>query len=299
MPKSFKDITFTIQGKNFACRWWNAEVKNAAPIIALHGWLDNLNSFNELAPLLGHPVLAVDMAGHGHSDHRSRDASYHIWDDVREVLLLADAMQLEQFILLGHSRGGIIAAMTAAITASIAPGRVQQLVLVEGFWPQTMQEADAPQQLGNFVRCWLEHLPRLGGSGGMETRGREDIDIMVQARIRSGFAITDQAARLLVERNVVSREGLFYWRTDPRLVMPSPLMLTDNEARAFLEAIRCPALLIIARDGLGKSKDYLEPRLASCKHFNVMIQDGGHHLHLEAQAGKVAEAIQHFLATTR
>ena len=41
-----------------------------APILALHGWLDNAASFVRLAPLLADAdVVAIDLPGHGYSDH--------------------------------------------------------------------------------------------------------------------------------------------------------------------------------------------------------------------------------------
>ena len=41
-------------------------------ILLIHGWLDNSNSFNILAPKLadnGYEATAIDILGHGHSDH--------------------------------------------------------------------------------------------------------------------------------------------------------------------------------------------------------------------------------------
>jgi pimeloyl-ACP methyl ester carboxylesterase len=51
--------------------------QDGIPVIALHGWLDNANSFARLAPKLeGLRILALDMAGHGHSDHRPPGSAY-------------------------------------------------------------------------------------------------------------------------------------------------------------------------------------------------------------------------------
>ena len=51
--------------------------EDGVPVIALHGWLDNANSFARLAPkLTGLRIVALDLAGHGHSAHRPPGASY-------------------------------------------------------------------------------------------------------------------------------------------------------------------------------------------------------------------------------
>ena len=50
-------------------------------VLALHGWLDNANSFQPMAPLLGQlDLVALDLPGHGHSDHRHSTARYHFVD---------------------------------------------------------------------------------------------------------------------------------------------------------------------------------------------------------------------------
>ena len=56
------------------------------PVIALHGWLDNAASFAPLAARLeGVRLIALDLAGHGLSDHPSPDNTYHISTDVAAV----------------------------------------------------------------------------------------------------------------------------------------------------------------------------------------------------------------------
>ena len=55
--------------------------EDGLPVIALHGWLDNANSFARLAPKLdGLRIIALDMAGHGHSGHRPPGAGYAMGD---------------------------------------------------------------------------------------------------------------------------------------------------------------------------------------------------------------------------
>ena len=280
--KEPRAISFQVQGKQFAAELWGEDGQQ--PVIALHGWLDNCHSFRPLAAQLDNiQLLAIDMAGHGHSERRSADASYHIWDDVREVLLIASEMGWEKFVLMGHSRGAIIAAMIAAI----APERISRLVLIEGALPLTIDAQDAPRQLARFVQRYLSF-------DGVE-KGYRDKGKMVAARQRAGFGLGDEAAALIAERNMEYRDGYYYWLTDPRLTMPSPMMLTAAEAEAFIAAICCPTLLLLGRDGLGKNGDFLPPKVTSNSAISVMILDGGHHLHMENAVVAVGKSVNTFL----
>lgn len=96
MQETPREFRIEIQGRVFAGECWGSTQDE--PVIALHGWLDNCHSFRPLASRLKNiQLLALDMAGHGHSEHRSADASYHIWDDVREILLIAREMGWRNF----------------------------------------------------------------------------------------------------------------------------------------------------------------------------------------------------------
>ena len=86
--------------------------------MALHGWLDNALSFSVVAPkLAGYRVIALDLSGQGFSDHRSPDATYHIWDDIPQLLSVADQLGFEKLAVAGHSRGAAIAVLLALCTA--------------------------------------------------------------------------------------------------------------------------------------------------------------------------------------
>lgn len=275
-------VSFYVQGKRFAGECYGDPSR--PPVIALHGWLDNCRSFFRLAPLLSDSyVLALDMAGHGFTEHRSADASYHIWDDVREVLLIADHFGWRQFSLLGHSRGAIIAVMIAAI----APERIKKLALIDGFWPQVMKDDEAPSQLGSFVHRILYEK--------RHDRIYPDREAMVEMRCKSGFGMSREAARVIIDRNTEAVEGGYRWVTDHRLMLPSPFMLTEAEALAFLSAIRSPGLLVLANNGMGKNLDYLKPRYEAIAGLGMITLQGGHHLHMEGAETGLAHAINDFL----
>ena len=118
---------------------------------------------------------------------------------------------------------------------------------------------------------------------------------MIAGRRRGGFEISESAAAQIVERNTEHRDGYFYWRTDVRLTMPSPMMLTLAEADSFINSIQCPTLLLMASQGLGKKMDFLGPKIAANPSISVMILEGGHHLHMEDARDTVAQAINAFL----
>ena len=83
------------------------------PVIALHGWLDNANSFDQMLRSTMVHVIGVDMAGHSQSGGHSADSGYDIWQDVADVLAISEQMGWDRFALLGHSRGAIMSALFA------------------------------------------------------------------------------------------------------------------------------------------------------------------------------------------
>jgi pimeloyl-ACP methyl ester carboxylesterase len=257
---------------------------DAPPVIALHGWLDNANTFARVLPRLqGLRVLALDLAGHGLSGHRAAGSLYPHWEYARDVLQVAVQLGWERFSLLGHSMGAIIAGQMAAAL----PERVERLVLVEGLVPPDGPPTDPAERLGQALR---EQLSQDGRRKPLYADQGEAI----HARSHSRLAVSESAARLLVERGLVAVDGGFTWRSDHRLTLTTPLRLEPAAALNMVRQVKCPGLLVVAEQGLlAKRSDLLE-RLP----FEQVRLPGRHHLHLDDDrgAGLVAACINRFLA---
>ncbi|MGH8174164.1 MAG: alpha/beta fold hydrolase [Rhodanobacteraceae bacterium] len=255
------------------------------PLLALHGWLDNAGSFDRLAPLLASEryVVALDLPGHGRSQHRAAGAHYHYVDYLDELREVFDRFEWKRAGLLGHSLGGAL----AAVFAAVYPGRVDELVLIEGLGPLTTRPDDALKQL----RAGL--LERAESSGNA-LRVYADAAAAAHARQRVN-GLSEIAARTLTERGLKEVEGGCTWSSDPRLMLPSLQRYTEPQILAVLAGIRAPTLLILAEPETHLiGADAMSTRIAQVADIEVARLAGNHHLHLE-HPQEVADAILPFL----
>jgi len=273
---NFEEVRLSLPHMDLAAHLYGPE--DGQPVIALHGWLDNAASFVRLAPLLdGLRIVALDLPGHGHSDHRPPGAMYNIWDYAHDVLQAAEQFGWQRFSLLGHSMGGIISVLLAASM----PERVERLALIDGVIPYTGEAAEAPHKLGEALRALL----RVEGKRKPVYRTFEKA---VTARMKGLVAVSQEAAELLAQRGLMPVAGGFTWRTDARLTLPSPLRLSRAHALSFARAVSCPTCLIIADQGLMKEPEQLA--WLRTLPFELHQLAGGHHLHLDDEEGAVAVA---------
>lgn len=275
-------LQFELNGMDFAAQAWGNP--DGLPVIALHGWLDNSASFFALAPRLNNLyIVALDMAGHGQSNHRPGVGPYNIWEDVSEIFALADALGWERFALLGHSRGAII----AGLAAGTFPERITHVALIEGLLPEPVQAENAPQQLANSIK---------------ETRVQAnknrtiypDLATAITARERGLFPLGYEAARALTERGLIRTQAGLQWGTDQRLLLPSSIKLLPEQFSAFIHRISAPTKLILAQDGMPKIHPSYPKKTALFPHISVEYLSGGHHLHMEKEVDAVANVFNSF-----
>lgn len=279
------EIRFNLPSIEVAGKVWGEP--GGLPVIGLHGWLDNAATFDLIGPALDKvQLIALDLPGHGLSDHLPA-GGYSLWQQAATVLQVADDLGWDRFALLGHSMGGII----SCILSGTVPERLLGAAMIDGILPVTGEAADAPQQMARFFKA----------TRALATKRKPIYDNAtkaVTARIMGGtFSISRDAASRLVERGLMPEQGGWTWRSDPQLMLPSPMRLTTEHAVAFAEAIRTPTCLILANQGVMAKRPELLERIGRFKHIQTHRLDGGHHLHLEAQAPAVATIINSFFKT--
>jgi pimeloyl-ACP methyl ester carboxylesterase len=261
-------------------RWGSAD---GIPVLAAHGWLDNAASFLPMAPYLADlNLVAIDLPGHGFSQHRPEGARYHLMEYPPAVLEVADALGWNELVLLGHSLGGAISTTVAVA----APARIRAMVLIENLGPVSQAVDDAPGRLRDSIAAYAKFRDKTPVL-------YPDLEPLIMARARLG-KMSHKAAQALVSRNLAKVEGGYRWRSDPRLRLPSPVFLTESQVLAYLRAIETPSRVLLANEGLLAKSEALTSRLASLQTASVQWLGGKHHLHMD-DPEPVATAILDFL----
>ncbi len=243
------------------------QTRGDIPVLALHGWLDNAQSFVPLSDYLeGLDLVALDLPGHGRSAHRPAGVRYHFDDNVFDVLAAADHLGWERFHLLGHSMGGAVGTLLAAA----CPGRVISMANIEGLGP-----ISAPPDTA--ASGWRKALR---GSHYRERRQHPDRASAIAARARHSD-IDDQAASLLAERGLIELDGGYSWGHDIRLTWPSTQRYTEAQVLDLLAHIECPVLNVYSDPPSGLvSANVLQRRHSALRDRYLLPSPGGHHLHM-------------------
>jgi pimeloyl-ACP methyl ester carboxylesterase len=108
----------------------NVAGEGGRPLLLVHGYTGNKSDFDPVIDVLadrGWHVVAADNRGHGDSDQPPSEDDYSFTIFADDALAVADAFGWDEFVLLGHSMGGMIAQEVVAA----APERVRGLILMD------------------------------------------------------------------------------------------------------------------------------------------------------------------------
>lgn len=254
---------------------------DGAPVVVLHGFLEQSAAWDDVAVRLApRRVIAPDHRGHGRSEHVGPGGFYHFWDYVADAVAVLDSLG-PPVDLVGHSMGGSIAALVAAL----APDRVRALVLIEGLGPPD-GEAGAVRQ----ARQALAH--RLAPPTHRPVR---DLDDAVERMRLANPDVPADTARRMAERALdPAADGQLVWSFDPLHRARSPQAFSARAFGAFLSEIRAPTLLIDGGASPFRLIPDLDARRACLPHARrAVLEDIGHNPHHTAPDRLAALILEH------
>ncbi|XP_063593422.1 probable serine hydrolase [Penaeus indicus] len=266
-------------------------------VVGVHGWLDNANSFDTLVPLLpaGVEVLALDLPGHGLSDHLPLGTHYNPFTYAFNLRAAVTGLGWTRFVVMGHSMG---AAVVNYFTA-LFPEFVEGVVNVDFLRPfHLMEPVDRWRTYAFDLFKYEQFEP---GAGTVYSEA-EAIDRLVAARIIGNddeVNVDREAAQTLLPRSARRVEGGYVWGHDPKA---RATFLTVFGGRNWIEAIatiRCPVLAVVATRGVCTMPErfyarVLETYSANAAWFSREVVEGAHHVHL-THPERVAPAVVRFL----
>ncbi|XP_074866470.1 serine hydrolase-like protein 2 isoform X2 [Carettochelys insculpta] len=239
----FSELKFLVPWGHIAAKTWGSP--QGYPVLCLHGWLDNANTFNRLIPLLpkDYCYVAMDFGGHGLSSHRPAGFPYHFLDYVSEVRRVTAALKWSQFTLMGHSLGGTVAGMFSCIF----PEMVDKVILIEscGFFP-------APQESEAWLdskRRVIERLLSLEENKAQPPKVRSPQEAL-QRLLEVNTHLTEESGRILLQRGATEVLGGLVYNRDLRALVNNQDALTPEQCARFLSKIQASVLMIIAQDGI-------------------------------------------------
>lgn len=155
------------------------------PLVLLHGLMTSGACWSPLASKLekDYDVIMPDARGHGNSS--SPDHGYCYSTLATDVINLIDSLKLNSPVLLGHSMGG----MTAAVVASRESKRLQGVILADPTFltperQREVYESDViPQHYQTLCRSQEDFLAEMRVR--QSHRLPELIELMAQARFQT------------------------------------------------------------------------------------------------------------------
>ncbi len=218
------------------------------PLVLLHGLTGSGACWSPLARALEaeFDVVMPDARGHGNSSAPLNGYRYE--DYARDVVGLIQGLGLAAPVLLGHSMGGMIAAVVVSQTAVVIRG----LILADPTFlsPKRQREvykSDAVEQHRRLLSL-------------------DRADVLAQARVRHAHRLPE-IIELVAEARMKTSIRAFDVLTPP-----------NPEYHRLVSAIDVPSLLVIADNGVVSLETARELQILNPRLRVEQIQDAGHGL---------------------
>jgi pimeloyl-ACP methyl ester carboxylesterase len=249
------------------------DIGSGEPIIAIHGLIENMLYWKPVSDILSdkYRFISMDMRGHGRTVVKKVPYGFDAESVGKDIITLADHLQIDRFHLLTHSSGGF-AAVRYAMTDS---SRFASLILTDtgsATSPLPGSPEDIKKFNHGFARMfekyeWDQMIENLEKAPGPFFRGIMESDnaayLMEKARemvslgnrdiiaqfVRSFY--TDPDPRVEGLRNITCPTLIIYGEKDDLFIQSSKLMakeipdaqLIKYEGIGHMTALEAPELM--------------------------------------------------------
>lgn len=233
------------------------------PVVLLHGLMLNGACWTPLARTLEdkYDVVMPDARGHGNSS--TPDHGYDYRTFAADVVNLIDALALDSPVLLGHSMGG----MTAAVAAAQNPNRIRGVVLVDPTFitPQRQQEVYNSDIGKQHLQVLNQPREALLAEMQLRHKGRshEIIELIMHARLQTSI----HAFQILTPPNPNYTELIKALKVPTLLVIGDSDSVISSETAAELARLNPHYLKVVQIAEAGHGIPYDQP-----KHFSTVVQ---------------------------
>nr|XP_021150721.1 serine hydrolase-like protein 2 isoform X3 [Columba livia] len=224
----FSELKFPVPWGHVAAKAWGPS--DGHPVLCLHGWLDNANTFDKLIPLLprDYYYVAMDFSGHGWSSHRPAGSPYHFLDyvsDVRRVVA-----------------GGSVAGMFCFLY----PEMVDKLILLEnlGF---LLAPEDTEAWLKS-KRIMIDRLLSLEAK--QQTPKARSPEAALQRLLEANRHLTAESGAILLQRGATETPAGLVYNRDMRARTQSQEFFTVEQCLKLLRKIQDRVLIIVGHPDL-------------------------------------------------
>ena len=208
------------------------------PMLCVHGSAAHAHWFDFVAPgLIGdYHVLAPDQRGHGDSEwDRSAEPEYNYDRYAADLHELTEKLDLRDFILVGHSMGGLV----SIVYAATYPGRAKAFIMVDSSINMPADRIANMNAVGSREGSHYANQSEFVANYKIRPMGSSATPGMVRhLALHSGRAFDDGRWRNKVDRNVyakrVGRNLMPYWAN---IKIPALLMKGDRSHRVSPEII--------------------------------------------------------------
>ncbi|XP_030571674.1 serine hydrolase-like protein [Drosophila novamexicana] len=278
----YEDVRIWAPWGHIAGRWYGN--RSERPILAIHGWLDNLGTFDTLIPLLPDYlcVLCIDLPGHGCSARLPAGMHYSTAEFMLIIARVMKEYKWPKVSLMGHSLGGVL----SFIYTALAPHTVDLVISLDILLPPL----ESPEGLEVLGYALDKHL--VEDERAEEALMREPPSYTL-AQLRSVLSkgsnnsVPPEFAQYLLHRSVTKSQlypEKFYFSRDGRTKYYNILPLNSALAAEMARRIKNKPYLIIK----GSKSPFISARSNEAinilrnqnPHLEYYEVPGTHHVHL-------------------